>query len=83
MYRGLRVMGVVPAYNEEAKIGHVAARTPREIVDKLLVVDDGSTDDTAGAARRAGAEVLSLPKVRGVGGASARGSPWPGPRGST
>ena len=70
-------MGLVPAFNEEAKIGQVAARTPRGVVDKLLVVDDGSTDGTAAAARCAGAEVLSFPAVRGVGAASAPGSPSP------
>ena len=67
MYQGRRIMAIVPAYNEREKIGHVVARTPRDIVDTLLVVDDGSTDDTAEVARRGGAEVVSLPAVLGVG----------------
>ena len=66
MYRGFRVIGIVPAYNEQAKISNVATRTPREVVNKLLVVDNGSTDGTAAAARAAGAEVLSFPAVRSI-----------------
>jgi dolichol-phosphate mannosyltransferase len=69
MYQGRRIIAIVPAYNEEQKISQVVARTPREIVDRLLVVDDGSTDRTAAAARAGGAEVLSLGKVLGVGSA--------------
>ncbi|MGA2258109.1 MAG: glycosyltransferase family 2 protein [Thermoguttaceae bacterium] len=69
MYQSRRIMGIVPAYNEEAKIGNVVKRSPRYVVDELLVVDDGSTDATAGVARTAGAEVLSFPQVRGVGAA--------------
>lgn len=69
MYQSRRIIAIVPAYNEEQKISQVVARTPREIVDRLLVVDDGSTDRTAAAARAGGAEVLSLGKVLGVGSA--------------
>src|SRR5439155_606038 len=38
-------------------------------VDRVLVVDDGSTDDTAATARAAGADVLRLTANRGKGGA--------------
>jgi dolichol-phosphate mannosyltransferase len=48
-------------------------RTPRDIVDTVLVIDDGSTDGTAAAARRRGAEVVSLDRVYGVGYAIRRG----------
>lgn len=67
MYKGLKVLLVAPAYDEEAKIGKVVARTPRDIVDKVLVVDDGSTDRTVEVARAGGADVLSLGAVKGVG----------------
>lgn len=69
MYKGLKVLAMAPAYNEAAKIGQVVARTPRDIVDCMLVVDDGSTDGTAAVARSGGAEVVSLGKVLGVGAA--------------
>lgn len=73
MYRGLSVIAIAPAYDEEAKIGHVVRRTPRDVVDEMLVVDDGSSDGTAAVARTAGASVLSLPRVVGVGAALREG----------
>src|SRR5580693_3005972 len=69
MYKQARIIAIAPAYNEEQKIGQVVARTPRDVVDRLLVVDDGSTDRTAEVARAGGAEVLSLGRVLGVGAA--------------
>jgi dolichol-phosphate mannosyltransferase len=60
---------VAPAWNEGARIGRVVARVPRKAVDTVLVVDDGSTDDTGDHARAAGAVVVRHEGNRGVGAA--------------
>jgi len=73
MYKSRKILLIAPAFNEEAKIGEVVRRTPRDIVDVMLVIDDGSTDGTPDAARRHGAEVISLDRVYGVGYAIRRG----------
>jgi dolichol-phosphate mannosyltransferase len=67
MYKSRKVILIVPAFNEEAKIGEVVRRTPRNIVDKIMVIDDGSTDRTPAVATELGAEVISLGQARGVG----------------
>jgi dolichol-phosphate mannosyltransferase len=69
MYRGLSVIAIVPVFNEEAKIGHVISRVPRDVVDEILVLDDGSTDDSAEVARSSGAQVISTGTTLGVGAA--------------
>jgi glycosyltransferase involved in cell wall biosynthesis len=51
MYRGLSIIAIVPVFNEEAKIGKVIGRMPRQVVDEVLVVDDGSTDHSAQVGR--------------------------------
>ncbi len=56
----------VPAYQAAPSVGDVVRRC-RLVLPTVLVVDDGSDDDTASEARRAGAEVISLPVNRGKG----------------
>lgn len=73
MYKGLTVAVVVPAYNEEKLIGKTLATMP-DLVDRIFVVDDCSTDDTSAVASAVGAddpriEVIRQPKNTGVGGA--------------
>lgn len=65
-----RLLIAIPAWNEEASISQVvhSVRQHRPDAD-VLVVSDGSTDDTAGRARAAGASVVVLPFNVGVGGA--------------
>jgi len=51
------VMVGIPCYNEEVAIGSLVVRAS-QYADKVVVLDDGSTDKTADVARLAGAEVL-------------------------
>ncbi len=63
-------LAVIPAYNEAATIAEVIGALYEQAPDfDVLVVDDGSTDDTAAQARNSGARVLSLPFNLGIGGA--------------
>jgi glycosyltransferase involved in cell wall biosynthesis len=62
------IAAAIPAYQAAVSVGDVVRRTLSVLPD-VLVIDDGSGDDTAGEARRAGAEVLSLPVNRGKGNA--------------
>jgi len=57
---------VIPAYQDEKHIGDIVRRT-RERVDHVLVIDDGSSDQTARRAREAGAEVIVHDQNRGKG----------------
>lgn len=60
----------MPAYNEAQVVGSVIGETLACIPDcEIVVVDDGSRDETAAVARDAGATVLQLPYNLGVGGA--------------
>jgi glycosyltransferase involved in cell wall biosynthesis len=64
----MRLCAVIPAYNSETTITEVVRKT-RARIDRVVVIDDGSTDDTAQLAKSAGADVLSVPKNRGKGNA--------------
>jgi dolichol-phosphate mannosyltransferase len=65
----MKVLCIAPAWNEGARIGRVVRALPPGIVDEIVVVDDGSTDDTADHAERAGAKVIRQGVNRGVGAA--------------
>jgi glycosyltransferase involved in cell wall biosynthesis len=57
---------VIPAYQDEKHIGDIARRT-RERLEYVLVVDDGSTDQTEQQAREAGVEVIVHAQNQGKG----------------
>lgn len=76
--RGLPLLVVImPALNEEKTVADVIQRIPTRIEGvrevQVIVVDDGSTDATADAAREAGAVVCSHGRNRGVGAAFSTG----------
>lgn len=54
----VHVVVIIPAYNEETSLPLVLAELPRERVGAVIVVDNGSEDDTAVVARRGGARVV-------------------------
>jgi len=64
-----RTACVIPALDEQGKIGRLLERFSTGAVDEVIVVDDGSRDATAAEARDAGATVLSHVRQRGVGAA--------------
>jgi glycosyltransferase involved in cell wall biosynthesis len=64
----LELAALIPAFDAEATIGEVV-RGSLPHVDRVLVVDDGSSDATADRARRAGAELLPHDVNRGKGAA--------------
>ncbi len=81
MYKEKTVCVVVPAYNEEALIGKVLETMP-DYVDKVVVVDDKSTDRTVEIASGCAAEsngriiLIQHSANQGVGGAIATGYKW-------
>ncbi|MGH8908140.1 MAG: glycosyltransferase family 2 protein, partial [Egibacteraceae bacterium] len=73
---GGHVLLFLPALDEEASVGQVVRRVPATVCGRpvrCLVIDDGSTDQTAGAAAAAGARVLSLGANQGLGAAVRHG----------
>jgi glycosyltransferase involved in cell wall biosynthesis len=66
----MKALVIVPAFNEEKNIPPVIEDLRKHVGETdILVVNDGSTDGTSGAARREGAMVVDLPMNIGIGGA--------------
>jgi glycosyltransferase involved in cell wall biosynthesis len=75
VFEGKRVGVVVPAYDEEALIGATLGGIP-PLVDRIIVVDDGSSDSTADRAQATGdprIEVITHEQRGGVGAATVTG----------
>lgn len=81
MYKDKTICVVVPAYNEERLIGRVIETMPN-CVDKIVIVDDRSTDQTAELVKRYSKKIgnrvvlIQHQKNKGVGGAIITGYKW-------
>ena len=64
----MKVIAVIPAHNEATRIAAVI-RGALEYVDEVVIVDDGSSDETASIATAAGAKAIRLPINLGYGAA--------------
>ncbi|MFA6017627.1 MAG: glycosyltransferase family 2 protein [Patescibacteria group bacterium] len=71
----MRIVAVIPAHNEGARIA-AAIADARQFVDHVVVVDDGSTDETAVVAKSSGAIVLRHIINRGQGAAIQTGTDY-------
>jgi len=58
----MKISVVIPAFNEEQAIGEVVRAVPMDRIHDIVVVDNGSTDDTATQASLAGARVVFEPR---------------------
>ncbi len=69
----MKVGVIVPVYNEEKTISYLVRNLltlsagGQGIVEEIIIIDDGSTDNTRREAERAGAQVISHPENRGKG----------------
>lgn len=66
---GFKVLAVPVVFNEEIKIGRVLDRFTPGLVDEIIVVDDGSTDNSPREVERRGVRVVRHDHRRGVGAA--------------
>ena len=71
MYKGQTITVIIPCLNEEEGIQLVLSEVP-DFVDEVIVVDNNSTDRTAGVAASMGAKVIAE-KIPGYGRAYKRG----------
>jgi polyisoprenyl-phosphate glycosyltransferase len=63
-------IAIIPAYNEEKTVGQVlAVLKENPLIKKVIVVSDGSTDNTVDVSKSYGVEVVELSENRGKGGA--------------
>ncbi|MFY0688760.1 MAG: glycosyltransferase family 2 protein [Cyclobacteriaceae bacterium] len=63
---------IIPAFNEQNAVGLVIDEIPKDLVSEIIVIDNGSTDDTFRIAQQAGATALKEPR-KGYGQACLKG----------
>src|SRR5712692_11596826 len=69
----MHIVTIIPALDEEGAIGGVVRAVSRELVQEVIVVDNGSCDGTTAVAQAAGASVIQEPQ-RGYGSACLAGA---------
>ncbi len=72
MHHNQKISVIIPALNEEESIGQVLKDMPCEIAEEIIVVDNGSDDNTVTVAKSLGASVIQEP-LKGYGSACLRG----------
>src|SRR5690606_23992619 len=71
----MKISVVLPAKNEEGAIGNTISRIQQlKLVDEIIVVNDGSSDNTMQIAEQAGATVITHPYSKGNGAAIKTGA---------
>jgi len=63
-----KIIVVMPAYNAERTLEHVYKQIPKNLIDKILLIDDGSSDRTVELAKKLGIETIVHAKNIGYGG---------------
>ncbi len=58
----MKIIVIIPAFNEAKSIDKVIADIPQDIVNEVIVVNNNSSDETSKVARQAGATVLNEPR---------------------
>jgi glycosyltransferase involved in cell wall biosynthesis len=69
MIKGQKLFIVMPAYNAESTLSKTIMRTPKEFVDKIILVNDGSKDATGDIAKKIGLLTFTHKQNKGYGGA--------------
>jgi len=72
MHHNPKISIIIPALNEEESIGRVLNDIPGEIVEEVIVVDNGSSDNTVTVSKGLGVNVILEP-LKGYGAACLRG----------
>lgn len=67
LINGKKIVLVMPAYNASQTLGMTYEKLPKEFVDEVLLVDDGSTDNTVELARKLGIQTIRHDKNKGYG----------------
>jgi len=69
LYKGKKIVAVLPAYNAEKTLEKTHAEVPKDLVDEIILCDDASTDNTVQLAKSLGIDhIIAHEKNKGYGG---------------